>query len=77
MPISQPELEKTLKEKFPDATIKVKDLAGDNDHYSVEIIDDSFKGKTLIAQHKMVNNALGDIIKTQLHAMQLKTTAPQ
>jgi len=25
----------------------------------------------------MVNNALGDIIKTQLHAMQLKTTAPQ
>jgi stress-induced morphogen len=39
----------------------------------VKIIDQSFAGKTLIQQHKMVNEALGSILGNQLHAMQLKT----
>jgi stress-induced morphogen len=75
MPIAQKELQQILQEKFPDAQVDIVDLAGDDDHYSVAIIDKSFAGKTRIAQHKLVNAALGDVIKTQLHAMQLKTSA--
>jgi stress-induced morphogen len=75
MPIAQKELQQILQEKFPDAQVDIVDLAGDDDHYSVTIIDKSFAGKTRIAQHKLVNAALGDVIKTQLHAMQLKTSA--
>jgi stress-induced morphogen len=73
MAIAKKDLENILQEKFPNAKIEVVDLAGDDDHYSVTIIDEIFAGKTRIAQHKLVNEALGDIIKTQLHAMQLKT----
>ena len=75
MPIAQNNLNKILQEKFPNAEIKIVDLAGDDDHYSVTIKDQIFAGKTRVAQHKLVNEALGDVIKTQLHAMQLKTSA--
>jgi len=73
MPIAQKDLQKILQEKFPKGEIQIVDLAGDDDHYSVTIIDEIFAGKTRIMQHKLVNEALGDVIKKQLHAMQLKT----
>ncbi len=75
MPITQQDLQKILQQKFPNGEIQIVDLAGDNDHYSVTIIDEIFAGKTRIMQHKLVNEALGDVIKKQLHAMQLKTIA--
>ena len=38
MPIAQPDLEAILREGFPDAEIKVDDLAGDGDHYRARIV---------------------------------------
>lgn len=73
MAIAQKELESILYEKFPAAKIEVVDLVGDQDHYSVTIKDKSFAGKTKIAQHRMVNEALKDLLSGPLHAMQLKT----
>jgi stress-induced morphogen len=37
MAISEEELLLILQQKFPNAKIKLKDLAGDQDHYSLEI----------------------------------------
>ncbi len=76
MPIVKNKLEELLKEKFPNAKIEVVDLVGDEDHYSVTIIDEIFAGKNRVQQHKLVNNALSDYLGTILHAMQLKTSAP-
>jgi len=76
MPIAQNDLEKLILKSFPDAKIEITDLAGDDDHYSVAIIDKSFTGKTRIEQHKMVNKALQGYLGDTLHAMQLKTLAP-
>ena len=76
MPIAQNNLEKLILKSFPDAKIEITDLAGDDDHYSVTIIDKSFTGKTRIEQHKMVNKALQGCLGDVLHAMQLKTLAP-
>lgn len=75
MPIAQKDLEKLLKQNFPQAQIKVVALVDDNNHYSVEIADKIFTGKTRVEQHKMVNNALKEILGDVLHAMQLKTSA--
>ncbi len=75
MPIAKEKLEKILAEKFPEAQIEVIDLAGDDNHYSVKIVDKIFAGKTRIEQHKMVNQALKHILGDVLHAMQLKTSA--
>ena len=37
MPIEQNKLEEMIKKNFPNSNIKVEDLAGDNNHYSVTI----------------------------------------
>ncbi len=74
MPISQQDLNNLLTERFPEAKIEITDLAGDSDHYSVQITDKSFFGKTRIAQHKIVNEALKGILGTTLHALQIKTS---
>jgi stress-induced morphogen len=73
MPISQSDLHSLIKKSFPEARVEIVDLAGDNNHYSVTIIDKSFAGKSRVAQHKMVNEALKGYLGDILHAMQLKT----
>ena len=75
MAILQQKLEKILSEKFPEAQIEVTDLVGDNDHYSVKIVDKVFAGKSRVEQHKMVNSALKEILGNTLHALQIKTSA--
>lgn len=75
MAISQENLYHLISQSFPDAKIEITDLAGDNDHYSVKITDQSFLGKSRIEQHKMVNNALKDCLGGQLHALQIKTAS--
>ncbi|MCZ6902143.1 MAG: ribosome silencing factor, partial [Rickettsia endosymbiont of Ixodes persulcatus] len=49
------ELEKILKESFPNSIIKITDLLGDQDHYALEISDVQFNGLSLINQHKLVD----------------------
>jgi len=73
MAILQEDLQELIFRAFPQAEIKITDLAGDNDHFAVEIICNSFAGKSRIAQHKMVNEALKGKLGTQLHALQIKT----
>ena len=73
MAISEEELLLTLQQKFPNAKIKLKDLAGDQDHYSLEINDPSFKNIPLVKQHKLVNTALAEVLHSKLHAITIKT----
>ena len=40
------EIEKHIKEAFPDALIKIEDLAGDGNHYSATITSTQFTGKS-------------------------------
>ncbi len=75
MPIAKNKLEQLLHENFPNAKIEVIALVDDDNHYSVKITDKIFTGKSRIEQHKMVNNALREILGDVLHAMQLKTSA--
>ena len=67
------EIEKLIKEAFPDASIEIQDLAGDGNHYSATVISSQFKGKTKIQQHKMVYGSLKGKMGGELHALALKT----
>ncbi len=75
MPVAKEKLEKILLDNFPNASIDVIDLVGDQNHYSVKIVDKIFAGKSRIEQHKIVNNSLKEILGGELHAMELKTSA--
>jgi len=76
MPIAKDELYQIIKQSFPEGEIEIIDLVGDNNHYSVRIVDRSFAGKSRIEQHRMVNLALNKELRSDiLHAMQLKTSS--
>lgn len=76
MPMDANEIERMIKEAIPDAKIKINDLAGDGDHYSAEVISESFRGLTRVKQHQMVYNALQGNMGGVLHALALQTSAP-
>ena len=73
MPLPKETLENFIKEAFPDAEVTFTDLAGDDDHWSLEIASRQFEGKSRIAQHKMVYSALQGTMGNELHALALKT----
>lgn len=73
MAIRQDELFTILQQAFPNAQIKITDLAGDNDHYSLDIMDEQFKDMLLIKQHRMVKDALKEVLDSKLHAITIKT----
>ncbi len=70
------EIEGMMRAAFPKGYIELQDLAGDNDHYSITVTDESFRGKTRVAQHKMVFDALGGHVGTKLHALAVITKVP-
>jgi stress-induced morphogen len=69
------EIEKLIKDAFPDADITITDLAGDNDHYAAMVTSSAFKGKNRVQQHQMVYAALKGRMGGQLHALSLQTAA--
>ncbi len=75
MPMTADDITTRIKAALPDATIELKDLAGDNDHWEVTVTSASFKGLSRVAQHKMVYAAFGAHMGTTLHALAVKTVA--
>ena len=67
------EIRNLIKESLPDAEIEIKDLAGDENHYSATIKSKTFKGKSKIEQHKLVYKALNGKMGNELHALALNT----
>ena len=76
MPMPAADIERMIKTALPDATIELKDLAGDNDHWAAHVVSAAFKGKSRIQQHQMVYAALGGRMGDVLHALQLTTAPP-
>jgi stress-induced morphogen len=75
MAMSASEIEKLIREAFPDAEVTITDLAGDNDHYAAMVTTSAFKGRTRVQQHQMVYDALKGRMGGVLHALSLQTAA--
>ena len=73
MPLPIDEIKKLIKESIPDASIEIKDLMGDNNHYSAVIKSKVFKGMNKIDQHKLVYKSLKGKMGNELHALSLTT----
>ncbi|NBX02822.1 MAG: BolA family transcriptional regulator [Alphaproteobacteria bacterium] len=73
MGMTAKEIEEAVRAALPDAVIELTDLAGDNDHYSIVVVSEKFAGKTRVAQHRMVMDAIGSGMGTKLHALSVTT----
>ena len=67
------EIEKMIKESIPDAKIEIKDLMGDNNHYSAKIKSKLFNNLSKIEQHKLVYKSLKGKMGNELHALSITT----
>jgi stress-induced morphogen len=73
MPLPVREIEKLIKESIPDASIEIKDLMGDNNHYSATIKSKLFYNLSKIEQHKLVYKSLKGKMGNELHALSIST----
>ena len=76
MPMPAADIEKMIKDAFPDAQVTIKDLAGDGDHYAATVVSEAFRGKSRVQQHQMVYAALQGRMGGVLHALALQTSPP-
>ena len=76
MAMDAAEIERMIKEALPDATVEIKDLAGDGDHYAATVTSAAFRGKSRVQQHQMVYGALKGNMGGVLHALALTTSVP-
>ena len=77
MPMKAGDIEAMIKEGIPDATVKIRDLAGDGDHFAAEVVAESFRGKSRVQQHQMVYEALKGNMGGILHALALQTSVSE
>ena len=73
MPLPKNEIEKLIKDAIPDAIIEIKDLMGDNNHYSAKIKSKIFNDLSKIDQHKLVYKSLKGKMGNELHALSIST----
>ena len=79
-------IEGILREAFSPSHLLVKDQshlhaghAGARDgrgHYDVRIVSDAFAGKRLLARHRMIYDALGTMMDTDIHALRIDARVP-
>ena len=46
-------------------------------HWQLTIVSEAFRGKTPVARHRLVYEALGDLMKRDIHALRIEASAPE
>jgi stress-induced morphogen len=80
MAMEAQDIEKLIRDAFPEAKITITDLAGDGNHWAAEVIDESFRGLNRVQQQRAVYQSLKgkmDGPNGELHALALTTKAPE
>jgi stress-induced morphogen len=67
----------TLTAGFPGAQVEVRDTTGGDDHFDVRVVSSAFAGKLPVQRHQLVYAALGELMRTRIHALSLKTETPE
>jgi acid stress-induced BolA-like protein IbaG/YrbA len=72
------EVARLIEAGVPDAEASVEPQRGpEDDHYVAVVVSPAFEGKTLVDQHSMVQEALGEHLTRDIHAVDLKTYTPE
>lgn len=45
-------------------------------HFNVVVVSEAFEGVPLIKRHRMVYDAVGDAMETEIHALSIKALTP-
>ena len=76
------EIKKRLEDKLDLIHFEIKDFTGRHlnhklheggFHLETTIVSDDFTDKTLIERHRVVYDAMGELMKHEIHALSMKT----
>jgi stress-induced morphogen len=59
-----------------EATVAPSRHADDDDHLRAVVVSPAFEGRSLVEQHQLVYDALGEHMTRDIHALELKTYTP-
>jgi len=79
-------IENRLREAFTPRKIEVRDdshhhaghegAKGGGGHFSVTIVASQFQGRSSVQRHQMIYQALGEMMKKEIHALSIQAFAP-
>jgi len=52
------------------------DVQGDGSHFDAVIVSSAFEGLRPVARHQLVYTALGERMKSEIHALSMRTLTP-
>ncbi|HKJ57604.1 MAG TPA: BolA family protein [Halobacteriales archaeon] len=72
------DVERLIEANLEGAEATVRRARGehDDDHLAAVVVSPAFEGASLVDQHKMVYDALGEHMTRDVHALELSTYAP-
>ncbi|MFC1664299.1 BolA family protein [Pseudomonadota bacterium] len=59
-----------IEQNLPNSKVEID---GDGQHFNAVIVCPEFAGKSMVQQHQMVYQALGDKMKSEIHALSMRT----
>lgn len=71
-------IEAVIEAEIREATVVVSQPRGphDDDHLAIRVVSPEFEGKSLVEQHQLVYDALGELLTREIHAVELETRTP-
>ena len=81
MPVDVADIEACIEDAIPDAEATVArprsyDENYEDSHFRAVVVSPAFEGKSLVQQHQLVYDALGESMTTDVHALEVKTFTP-
>ncbi len=85
-PTRQERLREKLVARFEPEQLSIADeshlhaghagAAGGQSHYRVRIVAEAFRGITPVARHRLVYDAVGDMLRDEIHALAIEALPP-
>ena len=80
-------IESRLREAFAPGKVGVRDdsylhaghegAKSGGGHFAVTVVSTRFQGKSALQRHQMIYQALGDMMKQDIHALSIQALAPE
>jgi len=79
-------LRRCLETRFAPSVLRIEDeshlhaghagAAQGHSHFRVTIVSEAFRGVSPLARHRLVYAAVGDLLKTDIHALAIEASPP-
>ncbi|TKX75543.1 BolA family transcriptional regulator [Halorubrum sp. GN11_10-6_MGM] len=82
MSIEPDEVADLIEGNLPDAVARVTaprihDDEAEDAHFAAVVVSPAFEGESLVDQHQLVYDAVGDHMTRSVHALEIKTYTPE